>query len=109
MSLLATGVGSAFAALHPSLVVQVVLAGWLGACAAIAQPSFDAITQRHVPAGAQGRTFARFAVRQQLLWVVGALIPVGISMHFRTGDVSLAVLTLGAGLVYGIGRRFSRQ
>jgi hypothetical protein len=108
-SLLATGVGSGLAALHPSLFVQVSLAGWLGACAAIAQPSFDAITQRHVPAGAQGRTFARFAVRQQLLWVVGALIPVGISLHFRTGDVLLAVLTLSVGLVYGIGRRFSHQ
>ncbi|MFZ1062310.1 MAG: MFS transporter [Acidimicrobiales bacterium] len=108
-SLLATGVGSALAALHPSLVVQVSLAGWFGACAAVAQPSFDAITQRHVPPGAQGRTFARFAVRQQLLWVIGALIPVGISLHFKTGDVVLAVLTLGAGLVYGIGRRFSHQ
>ncbi len=108
-SLLATGVGSALAALHPSLVVQVSLAGWFGACAAVAQPSFDAITQRHVPPGAQGRTFARFAVRQQLLWVIGALIPVGISLHFKTGDVVLAVLTLGAGLVYGIGRRFNHQ
>jgi hypothetical protein len=108
-SLLATGLGSALAALHPTLAVQVSLAGWLGACAAVAQPSFDAITQRHVPTGAQGRTFARFAVRQQLLWVIGALIPVGISLHFKTGDVLLAILTLGAGLVYGIGRRFSHQ
>jgi hypothetical protein len=108
-SLLATGLGSGLAALHPSLVVQVSLAGWFGACAAIAQPSFDAITQRHVPAGAQGRTFARFAVRQQLLWVIGALIPVGITLHFKTGDVVLAVLTLGAGLAYGIGRRFSHR
>ena len=44
-SLLATGLGSALAALHPTLAVQVSLAGWLGACAAVAQPSFDAITQ----------------------------------------------------------------
>jgi hypothetical protein len=108
-SLLATGGGSALAALHPSLVVQASLAGWLGACAAVAQPSFDAITQRLVPPGAQGRTFARFAVRQQLLWVIGALIPVAIVLHFKTGDVVLAALTLGAGFVYGIGRRFSHR
>jgi hypothetical protein len=100
---------SALASLHPSLVVQVSLAGWMGATAAIAQPSFDAITQRHVPSGAQGRTFARFAVRQQLLWVVGALIPVAITLHFKVGDVVLAVLTLSAGLIYGIGRRFSHR
>lgn len=109
LSLLATGVGSGLVAFHPTLVDQVVLAGWLGACAAVAQPSFDAITQRLVPAGAQGRTFARFAVRQQLLWVLGALIPVGISLHFSTGDFLLAVLTLAAGLIYGIGRRFAHQ
>jgi hypothetical protein len=108
-SLLLTGVGSALASLHPTLVVQVSYAGWLGIFTAIAQPSFDAITQRFVPAGSQGRTFARFAVRQQLLWVVGALIPVGISLHFKAGDVLLAVLTLGGGLIYGIGRRFSHQ
>ncbi len=65
------------------LFVQVLLAGWLGVCGAIAQPSFDAITQRYVAPGAQGRTFARFAVRQQLLWVVGALIPVAIALGFR--------------------------
>jgi len=108
-SLLLTGVGSALASLHPTLVVQVSYAGWLGIFTAIAQPSFDAITQRFVPAGSQGRTFARFAVRQQLLWVVGALIPVGISLHFKAGDVLLAILTLGGGLIYGIGRRFSHQ
>jgi hypothetical protein len=61
--------------LHPVLFVQVILAGWLGVSGAVAQPSFDAITQRNIAPGAQGRTFARFAVRQQLLWVIGALIP----------------------------------
>jgi len=48
-------------------------------------------------------------VRQQLLWVVGALIPVGISLRFSTGDFLLAVLTLAAGFIYGIGRRFAHQ
>jgi len=50
------------------------------------RPTFDAITQRNVAPGAQGRTFARFAVRQQLLWVVGALIPVAITLRFSVGD-----------------------
>jgi len=73
------------ASTDPVLWAQVVFAGWLGLCAAVAQPSFDAITQRNVAPGAQGRTFARFAVRQQLLWVVGALIPVAIAMSFFDG------------------------
>lgn len=108
-SLLATGAGAAVASLHPGLLSQTVLAGWLGLCAAIAQPSFDAITQRNVAPGAQGRTFARFAVRQQLLWVLGALIPVAISLRFSLGDELLSVLMTCAGLVYGLGRRFARR
>jgi hypothetical protein len=109
VALLATGVGAGVAATHPTLVAQVLLAGWLGLCAAIVQPSFDAITQRHVAPGAQGRTFARFAVRQQLLWVVGALIPVAIAMRFSIGDALLAVLMVAGGLLYGMGRRFARR
>jgi hypothetical protein len=109
LALLATGVGSGVAAAHPTLIAQVVLAGWLGLCAAIVQPSFDAITQRHVAPGAQGRTFARFAVRQQLLWVVGSVIPVAVTLHFSAGDALLAVLTLAGGLVYGVGRRFAKR
>ena len=109
LSLLATGVGAALAGAKPTLIVQTLFVGWLGLCAAMAQPSFDAITQRHVPPGAQGRTFARFAVRQQLLWVLGALIPVGITMSFGSGDQLLAVLMLIAGAVYGVGRRFARH
>lgn len=109
LSLLATGAGALLASFHPSLTAQVILAGWLGLCAAVVQPSFDAITQRHVPAGAQGRTFARFAVRQQLLWVIGAVIPVGITLSFSVGDRLLGVLMLVAGLVYGVGRRFARR
>jgi len=109
MALLGTGVGSALASLRPTLVVQIVLAGWLGLCAAVAQPTFDAITQRHVAPGAQGRTFARFAVRQQLLWVIGAVIPVAITLGFAVGDQVLAVLTTTAGVVYGVGRRMARN
>ena len=109
MALLGTGVGSALASLRPTLVAQIVLAGWLGLCAAVAQPTFDAITQRHVAPGAQGRTFARFAVRQQLLWVIGAVIPVAITLGFAVGDQVLAVLTTTAGVVYGVGRRMARN
>jgi MFS family permease len=105
VALLAIGVGGLVAAQDPVTIAQVALAAWLGAAAAVAQPSFDAITQRHVAAGAQGRTFARFAVRQQLLWVIGALIPVGIAMRFVVGDWIVAVLCVGAAVTYQLGRR----
>ncbi len=104
IALFVTGAGAALASLRPILAVQVLLAGWIGMSGAIAQPSFDAITQRNVAPGAQGRTFARFAVRQQLLWVVGALLPVAIAMSFSVGDRLLAVLMITASLVYPTGR-----
>ncbi|MGH9019654.1 MAG: hypothetical protein ACRDV0_01360 [Acidimicrobiales bacterium] len=108
-SLLGVALGAALAGSRPSLTGQAVFAFWLGLCAAVAQPSFDAITQRHVPLAAQGRTFALLAVRQQLLWVVGALIPVGVSLSFGVGDRSLAVVAGAGALAYGFGRRVSRH
>jgi MFS family permease len=109
LAMFATGIGSLAAAEHAVLWVQVLMAGWLGLCAAIAQPSFDAITQRNVAPGAQGRTFARFAVRQQLLWVVGALIPVAIAMSFSVGDRFLAIVMIASSAIYPIGRRVARH
>jgi len=62
------------AAAWHTLLAQVFLALIIGISGAIGQPSFDALTQRYVAPAAQGRAFARFATRQQLVWVVGALI-----------------------------------
>lgn len=104
LALLGTGLGAALASLAPTLLVQTLFAGWLGLWAAVAQPSFDAITQREVAPGLQGRTFARFAVRQQLGWVVGALIPVGISLNFADGDHLLALVSLVGAVIYSLGR-----
>jgi len=84
----------------PTNSSQVIMAGVVGLSASIAQPSFDALTQRLVPAGAQGRMFARFAVRQQLTWVIGAVLPVAISLSFRAGDQFLAVVMLLGTLAY---------
>lgn len=109
LALFATALGAGLASFSPSLATQTIFAGWLGVCAAVAQPSFDAITQRHVAPGAQGRTFARFAVRQQLGWVVGAVIPVGVTLSFVDGDRLLALLTLFAALAYVTGRRVARH
>jgi hypothetical protein len=109
LAVIATGLGAAGASRHPTLIAQTIFMGWMGMCAAVAQPSFDAITQRLVPTGAQGRTFARFAVRQQLTWVVGALIPVAISLSFAAGDQFLAVVMLVGGVSYVVGRKASHH
>jgi len=80
-----------------ALFAQVLLAFLVGLAGAVAQPSFDAMTQRYIPPAAQGRAFARFATRQQLVWVI----------HFRLpqGDAVMAALAAIAGLFYLTGRR----
>jgi len=105
LMILVTGIAAGVVARHATLLTQALFLGVLGMCAAVTQPSFDAITQRLVPAGAQGRTFARFAVRQQLTWVVGALLPVAITMSFADGDQFLCVVMLIGAVLYTLRRR----
>ena len=88
-----------------TLLAQVVLAFMVGLCGSVAQPSFDAMTQRYIPLSAQGRAFARFGMRQQLVWVVGSLIPLIIVFTLPQGDATMAVLAALGGPSYVTGRR----
>lgn len=89
-ALLLVGVGASGAAVSGGIPAQAGLALVAAVAGAVAQPSFDALTQRHIPPSSQGRVFARFGVRQQLAWVFGALIPVAIPMPFAVGDGIIA-------------------
>jgi hypothetical protein len=96
--------GAAVAAYFGTILAQVGLAFVAGVAGAISQPSFDALTQRRVPPRAQGRVFARFAVRQQLAWVLGALLPVAIAMPFVVGDSILGAIAAICLVGFLIGR-----
>jgi len=96
------------AAMGRTLVAQAGLALFVGLAGALGQPSFDAIAQRFVPPPAQGRAFARFATRQQLVWVLGALIPVVVAFPFPDGDVVMSSVAAVGGLFYLTGRRAVR-
>ncbi len=65
--------------------------------------AFDSIVQRDAPDANYGRSFARFETRFQLLWVVGALIPVIFTIPARLGFLLLSVASGFAGfsLIYG--------
>jgi MFS family permease len=99
---------SAGVAAWGTLFGQVLLAFAVGVAGALGQPSFDAMTQRYIPPRAQGRAFARFATRQQLIWVLGAMIPVVIAFRLPQGDAVMAVLAGLGGLSYVTGRRALR-
>ncbi len=89
-------------------VVQGALAFVLGVSAAAAKPAFDALVQRYVPPAAQGRAFARFETRLQLVWVIGALLPVIAAMPFVAGDIVIAAVASVAAATYMTGRQALR-
>ncbi len=97
------------AAMWGTLPAQVLLAAVVGLAGSVAQPSFDAMTQRYVPAPAQGRAFARFATRQQLVWCVGALVPVVVALPFAAGDIVMAGVGTVGGIFYVTSRRALRH
>jgi hypothetical protein len=97
------------ASLWGVLPAQGFLALVIGAAGSLAQPSFDAMTQRYVPPASQGRAFAKFAMRQQLVWCVGALIPVVISLPLTVGDVVIAIVSAAGGLFYLTSRQALRH
>ena len=107
-SLWLIAVASAGVAAWGTLFAQVLLAFFVGVAGALGQPSFDAMTQRYIPPRAQGRAFARFATRQQLIWVLGAMIPVVIDFRLPQGDAVMAILAGLGGLSYVTGRRALR-
>lgn len=61
------------------------LAFMLGFAAAAAKLAFDSIVQRDAPDAVRGRTFARFETRFQLVWVLGAALPVIVHIAAHIG------------------------
>lgn len=99
----------AIAAFVGGRVVQGALAFALGVAAAAGKPSFDALVQRYVAPAAQGRAFSRFETRLQLVWVIGALIPVIAAMPFVAGDIVTAAVAAVAAVTYLTGRQALRH
>ena len=69
-----------------------MLAATVGVAAAAGKLAFDSIVQRDALDHLRGRAFARFETRFQLVWVVGAAIPVvlPISLEFGMGALGFA-------------------
>jgi hypothetical protein len=85
--------------------VTALLTFVVGVSASAGKLAFDSLVQRDAPKAVQGRSFARFETEFQLVWVVGALIPVALSIPERVGFFVLAVGPAVAALSYVTGRR----
>ena len=86
--------------IFPRQGLQALVAVSVGAAGAVAKPSFDALVQRHVRESDQGRAFARFETRLQLMWVIGSLVGVVLSLSIPAGNLVLAVVALVGALSY---------
>ncbi|MBV8297054.1 MAG: MFS transporter [Acidimicrobiia bacterium] len=104
-SLVAVAIAAAVGAWFGSRAAASALAGVVGLAAGAGKLAFDSIVQRDAPAAAQGRAFARFETRFQLVWVAAALIPVVASVPTRVGMILLAIACSGATIFYVTGQR----
>jgi len=108
-SIWSVAVAGALAAAVGGIVVQVLLSFVIGVASAAAKPAFDALVQQHVPTAAQGRAFARFETRLQLVWVMGGLLPVVTNLPLGAGDIVIAAVAAVSGLSYLTSRRALRH
>ena len=81
------------------------VAAAVGFAAGGAKLAFDALVQRDAPDDERGRSFARFEAGFQLVWVVGALLPVIVATPLRQGYDVLGVASLAAVLAYVLAMR----
>jgi len=104
-SLVAVALAAAIGARFGNRAAASALAGVVGLGASAGKLAFDSIVQRDAPDAAQGRAFARFETRFQLVWVAAALVPVVIPVPTRVGMITLAVAASGATIFYVLSRR----
>jgi hypothetical protein len=96
-SLLAVTVVGFFAARAGTRPAVAVLGGVVGLAAGAGKLAFDSIVQRDAPDAVRGRTFARFETRFQLVWVLGAALPVILRIPAATG---MDIIAAGAAVAF---------
>ena len=94
------------AALFGGLVGAALIALAVAVAGSAGKLAFDSILQRDAPDANRGRSFARFETRFQLIWVVGAAVPVVIPIPGRVGYLMIVAGAAFAATSYVLGHRF---
>ncbi len=108
-ALVATFAAAMLAILLGGLRGAALLSITVGFSAAAGKLAFDSIVQRDAPDANRGRSFARFETRFQLIWVIGAFIPVPFGLPARIGYVVVAVVAGFAAFSYFVGLQMARH
>ena len=98
--LIMTAIGGLACALQGGVLGAAGCALIVGVAASAGRLAFDAIVQRDAPDANFGRSFARFETRFQLLWVVGAFLPVIVPIPARLGFVVVGAAAAFAAFAY---------
>ena len=97
-------VGVAVARLD-GMMWAVAVAAAVGFAAGAGKLAFDAVVQRDAHATIRGRSFARFEAGFQLVWVVGALLPVIVATPLRQGFDVLGIAGVAGAVAYALATR----
>lgn len=108
-ALVLTAVIGTVTALIGGLAGAAMMSMAVGATGSASKMAFDSIVQRDAPDANRGRSFAKFETRFQLVWVIGALIPIVIPIPAQLGFAVIAAAALGSVLTYQLGLRRIRQ
>ena len=82
----------------------IVLGSCVGYAGTAGKVAFDSILQRDAPDANRGRSFARFETRFQVMWVIGAFIPVSVHVSATLGFLIAFLLSTVALASYATGR-----
>jgi predicted MFS family arabinose efflux permease len=100
-----TALAALLAAWTGGLAAAAGLAACVGVAASSAKLAFDSVVQRDAPDANRGRSFARFETRFQLTWVIGAFIPVLVSIPVQIGFLVVGACAGFALFSYSAGLR----
>lgn len=89
------------------LLGMVLLAFGIAAAAGIGKQAFDALVQAGSPDRPRGELFAKYETRFQVVWVVGALLPVSVKLPVSVGSMLIVVGSAAAIATYWGGWRRS--
>lgn len=102
VSLLGVAVVASYGTLQPDRAASALVAFVVGTAAGISRLAFDALVQRESPEEERASAFARYETRFQLVWVLGALIPVVFEISRFVG-FGLMLIVAVAAIVVQIG------
>lgn len=107
--LAATVVMGLITARYGGLVGSALMAATIAVVSTCGKLGFDSLVQRDAPDANRGRSFARFEVRFQLVWVVGAMIPVLIDIPRSLGFFIISGTAAFALFSYLAGQRAAHR